>query len=117
MVGSPLALRLPSPTQPQEAQVGCGQKCPEVSTWRGRPRVETLRGGGQPGGWGSCSWACSQEAQGGLRVRPGNGFGSVERLGGGMLGLAGLCGEAMHRLGQASCSITNNQRSPKTTSW
>src|SRR6266853_1987208 len=76
-----------------------------------------MRGGGHPGGWGPCSWACAQAAQGGLRVRPGNGFRSLERLRGGGRGLDGLCGEATHRLGQASCSITHNQRSPKTTSW
>ena len=55
--------------------------------------------------------------RGGLQVRPGNGFESLERLRGGGRGLDGLCGEATHRLGQASCSLTNNHRSPKTTSW
>src|SRR5712691_6848067 len=35
-----------------------------------------MRGGGHPGGWGPCAWACSQAAQGGVRVRPAKGVGS-----------------------------------------
>jgi hypothetical protein len=73
----------------------------EVSTWRGRPRVGTRRGGGQPGGWSAYAWACSQTAQGDLWVRSGKGFGSLERLRAGKMGLAGWCSEAPHRLGQA----------------
>ena len=85
-----MALILPSPTQPRESQVAWGQKCHDVSTWHGRPCVGTIRGSGQPSGWGLCSWACSQAAQGGVRVRPGNGFESLERLRGGGRGLDGL---------------------------
>ena len=97
------------------SQLAWGQKWQEVSTWRGRPRVGPRRGGGQPGGWGPGSWACSQAAHGGVRVRPGNGFGSLERLRGGRMGSTGLCGVAGHGLGQATCSMKKIQRHPKTT--
>src|SRR5262249_25415643 len=89
-LGCPLALILPDPTQPRQSRLVWGQKCDDVSTWRGRPRVGTRRGGGPPGGWGPCAWACAQAAHGGLRVRPGNGFRSRECLRGGGRGLDGL---------------------------
>jgi len=89
MVGSPLAQRLSQPTQPREAQLALGQQCCEVSTWRGRPRREVI-GGGAEGSGAAGPWAaCSQVAQGGLRVRLGNGFGSLERWRGSR-GLDGL---------------------------
>src|SRR5262249_15654283 len=73
----------------------------EASTWRGRPRAGTMRGGGQPGGWSGSAQACPQAAQGGLRVSPGNGFGSLEGLRGGGRGLDGLCSPPVHSFGQA----------------
>src|SRR6266446_8570257 len=88
-LGCPLALILPSPTQPRYAQSGWGQKCDDVSTWRGRPRVGTMRGGGAAGACGRGAGACAQASQCGLRVRPGNGCGSLERWRGGGRGLDG----------------------------
>src|SRR5262252_609976 len=85
-LGWPLARRLPQPTQPREAQSGFGQKCVEVSTWRRRPRVLTIRGGGAQGVWGRGALTCAQASQWGLVVRPAKGFGSRRRLGRGGVG-------------------------------
>jgi len=50
-------------------------------------------------------------------VRPANGAGSLVCLRGGVMGVAGLCGATTPRLGQVSGTMTNNRRSPRTTSW
>jgi hypothetical protein len=79
-------------TPRQTRLIGWFEPAPcEVSTWRGRPRLEVIGGGGAGGGGaaGSCA-ACSQAAQQGLRVQPGNGLGSLERLHGGGRGLDGF---------------------------
>src|SRR5205823_10736350 len=82
---------------------------------RGRPRVNVSRGGGAAGAWGRASAACSQASHSGLWMRPANDFGSLERFGGGRMGSTSLRGVAGHWLGQATCSIKNIQRNPKTT--
>src|SRR2546423_326078 len=63
-LGWPLARRLPRPTQPWYAQSVLGQKWVEVSTWRRRPRVGTMCGGGGAGGCGCGAPLCSQASQG-----------------------------------------------------
>jgi hypothetical protein len=69
-LGWPLARRLPQPTQPRYAQAGFGQKWVEVSTWRRRPRVGMMRGGGVRGAseWGAL--ACAQASQCGFVMKP-----------------------------------------------
>src|SRR6266852_8154988 len=76
-----------------------------------------MRGGGQPGGWGTCSWACSQAAHGGLRVRPGNGFRSLERLGGALAG-RGVVGPAVARSeGHTTWSMRHSHTRPTSSNW
>src|SRR6266849_11021748 len=116
-LGWPLARRLPQPTQPREAQCGWGQKCDDVSTWRGRPRVGTMRGGGQPGGWGTCSWACSQASQCGLVVRPAKGVGSRGRFGSGDVGSSVVGHVAAGSLGHAQWSMTHSHTRATSTNW
>ena len=95
-----------------------GQKWREVSTWRLRPRVEVIRGGGAAGtvtrGAGG---ACSHAAQRGLWGRPANDFGSLERGRRGRRGSAGLCGVAEHGLGQAICNMKHTGRKMGVESW
>src|SRR4029434_1965672 len=80
-----------------------GQKWCPVSTWRLRPRVEVIRGGGAAGAMtGGAGGACSHATHWGLWVRPTNAFGSLERGRRGRRGSAGLCGGAGRGLGQAS---------------
>src|SRR5712691_9753120 len=96
-LGWPWARRFPQATQPRYAQSGFGQKCVEVSTWRFRPRVEVIRGGGVAGAVtvGADS-ACSHATHWGVWVRPANDFGSLERVRRGRMGSAGLCEVAGH---------------------
>jgi len=117
-LGGPCALRLPRPTRPRYAQSGVRQHGGVGSTWRGRPRLAVRGGGGAGGGRaaGSCA-ACAQAAQQGWRVRPGTGWGALQRWPGGGRGWDGFCSPPGHSFGPAACSMTQSQRSPRTMSW
>ena len=75
-----------------------------VSTWRRRPRVGTIRGGGAEGACGQESVACSQVSQWGLWVRPAKGVGSRVRFGLGDGG-AGVVGHAVQSLRHTQWSM------------
>src|SRR5207249_1267999 len=79
-------------------------------------RVGTMRGGGPPGGWGPCSWACLQAAQGGVRVRPENGLGAPERLRGDVAGVGGGRPGMTRAEGHLHCHMMHSHRSPNSTS-
>ena len=61
-----------------------GQKWPVVLTWRWRPRVNIMRGGGAGGAAteGGSSASCLQSGHSGLWMNPANGLGSRFALGG-----------------------------------
>src|SRR5215471_8640835 len=117
MVGSPLDVRLPKPSQPPYLQSGSGQKCREVSTWRWRPRVEMRRGDGAQGGSRCDATACAQRSQWGLWMRPGKGVGTMERLRGGVTGVGGLGRAAAGSEGHTQESMRNNHARAISTSW
>src|SRR5262249_9807601 len=114
--GWPLARRLPQPTQPREAQSRWGQKWREVSIWRRRPRVGTIRGGGAAGACGRESGACSQASQWGLWVRPAKGLGSRFRFGRGDGG-SGVIGHAAESLGHTQWSMQYSHTRAISTNW
>src|SRR5213080_4208682 len=87
--GWPLARIFPQPVQPRYRQSRFGQKCMEVSTWRRRPRVGTIRGGGAEETGRRGSVVCAQASQGGFWLRPAKGVGSRLRFGGGGAGVIG----------------------------
>src|SRR2546428_14174112 len=115
-LGWPLARRLPQPTQPRYAQSGLGQKCVEVSTWRRRPRVMTMRGGGAEVACGQGSLTCAQASQCGLVVSPAKDCGSRWRLGSGGGGSSGG-GHTAVSLGHAHWSMTHSHTRAISPSW
>src|SRR5215510_6056811 len=114
-LGWPLARRLPQPTQPRYVQSGFGQKWVEVSTWRRRPRVGMMRGGGAEGACGRRPLACSQASQCGLRVRPAKGFGSRLRLCRGGVGEGGVGPVTVESLSHAPWSMTHSHTKATST--
>src|SRR4029453_8083368 len=89
----------------------------EVSTWRRRPRVMTMRGGGAEGGCGREALTCAQASQWGLLVRPAKGFGSRRRLGRGGMG-SSVVGQAVAgSLGHIQWSMTHSHTRATSTNW
>src|SRR5882724_737392 len=106
----------PRPTQPEYAQSGFGQNWCWTSTLRGHPCVETISSGGDAGGRGVGSTACSQAGQWGLCMSPGNGFVSCERLVARLPRLGIDWPSATRLLCQTPYKSTHSQRSPNSSS-
>jgi hypothetical protein len=86
--------------------------------WRRRPRVEVILEGGAEGGASlEVSTACSQASQWGLQVRPGKGFGSLERWRGGVSDFDGDGGTAVGSDGHSRESMRNSHTSAINTTW
>jgi hypothetical protein len=86
-----------------------------VATCRRRPRVEAISGGGPDEAWATWTWAaCSQVAQRGLMVRPGNGGGSAERLYIRMAGWPSASSSVTRRRGQAHLRSAQNHSTPSS---
>ena len=85
-----------------------------VDLTRAVPGGEMISGGGALEARRWVAEACSQAAQWGLWMRPGNGVGSLERLRDGGVGVGGSRPGMIRAKGHAHRSMTYSHRSPKS---
>src|SRR4029450_10223510 len=87
----------------------------EVSTWRRRPRVGTIRGGGTEETGRRESVGCAQASQGGFWLRAAKGLGGRLRFGGGGAGVIGHVSAAA--LGHTQWSMRHSHTRAISPSW